>query len=235
MLLPLQLNNLLEGAGPPLFSGTIPDISETENTGTHSYDLSSYFTGADSYSIAPAVEAGWSFDTGTAELVIDTDALGTFGPFTATATNAQGTADSNAFSVSVVVAPVADESATGGWLFLNYYEAELQRRKARERRRKELEEETERIEDDLDRNIAQLLREQEAKDEKRKDLERLAIIAKQNADLEAARQYSERVAKAYERALVQGNFSALEALDRELKRAAEEEEFLMMALMLLVD
>lgn len=235
MLLALQLNNLLEtpAAIPPVFSGPIPDISRTENTGTHTYDLGAYFTLATSYAISPSVETGWTFDTGTGELVIDTDAIGTFGPFTVTASNANGDTDSNAFYVAV--RQVETQEATGGWLFLNQYEAEQQRRRALERRRKELEEETERIQDSVDREIARLLREQEAKDAKREEYERLAKIAKANADLEAARRYSERVAKAYARVITQGNYSAIEALDRELKRAREEEEFILVALMMLAE
>lgn len=103
MLLPLQQNNLLESASasPPIFSGTIADIFQRQNTGTFTYNLGAYFTDATSYAIDPAVETGWSFDTNTGELVIDTDALGEFGPYTVTATNANGDTDSNAFDVEV--------------------------------------------------------------------------------------------------------------------------------------
>lgn len=104
MLLPLQQNQLLGGDVAPIFSGTIPDIVQRKDTGTYTYDLSAYFTGADSYAIAPAVETGWSFDTNTGELVIDTDAIGAFGPFTVTATNITGDTPSNAFDVEVVPA-----------------------------------------------------------------------------------------------------------------------------------
>jgi hypothetical protein len=90
MLLALQLNNLLEGAGasPPVLLGQIPNLSD-------------YFSGADTYAIDPAVETGWSFDTNTGVLEIDTDDEDTFGPFTVTATNPNGDTDSNAFSVIV--------------------------------------------------------------------------------------------------------------------------------------
>jgi beta-lactam-binding protein with PASTA domain len=138
-------------------------------------------------------------------------------------------------TVSLGPEPETEQQATGGWLFWNVYELELQQRRAREKKRKELEEETEQIQDDLDRAIAQELRKQEAIDEKRNDIERLREIAKANADLEQARQYSERVATAYARALAKGTFSSLEALDRELKRAKEEEDFLATAVMMLLD
>jgi hypothetical protein len=131
--------------------------------------------------------------------------------------------------VSGGVRPAEDaQQGGGGFGFANLYEIELQRRRRRKKEREEIEEATEQIADETDRQIAQLLRTQEAKDEKRKELQRLAEIVRQNADIEAARQYGEKVAKAYERALMQGNFSALEALDRELKKVREEEEALLL-------
>lgn len=110
MLLALQLNNLLEdaGANPPTLLGTVPNMLERQNSGTHQLDVGNYFSGADTYAIAPSVEAGWSFDTNTGVLEIDTDALGTFGPFTVTATNVNGDTDSNLFYVVVA------EAAQGG-------------------------------------------------------------------------------------------------------------------------
>jgi hypothetical protein len=101
-----------EGTDPPVLVGSIPNISETENTGTHQYDLSAYFLGADTYAIAPAVETGWSFDTGTGVLEIDTD-LGSFGPFIVTATNANGDTPSNEFSVTVAALAVVTEQPAG--------------------------------------------------------------------------------------------------------------------------
>jgi hypothetical protein len=104
MLLVLQQNNLLEAAaGEPVFQGTIPDIFQRQNTGNFTYDLSPYFLDADTYAISPAVETGWSFDTNTGVLVIDTDAIGTFGPFTVTASNGNGDTPSNAFDVEIAV------------------------------------------------------------------------------------------------------------------------------------
>lgn len=105
MLLALQLNNLLESGGPapqpPTLLGQIPNLSAVFDSGTHQYDLSDYFANADTYAIDPAVETGWSFDTNTGILEIDTDDEDTFGPFTVTATNANGDTESNAFTVRV--------------------------------------------------------------------------------------------------------------------------------------
>jgi len=103
----------ISSSSAPVFSGTIADISVVENTGTYNYDLSTYFTGATSYSISPAVETGWTFDTGTGILTIDTDDASTFGPYTITGTNAGGTDDSNAFGIEVTAVAVAAE-VTGG-------------------------------------------------------------------------------------------------------------------------
>lgn len=100
-----------KAAAPPVFSGTISNIEVTFNTGTYQYDYSTYFTGATSYSIAPSVEAGWSFNTSTGILEIDTDALGTFGTYIVTGTNAGGSDASNAFSVTVSEAVVVSGGA----------------------------------------------------------------------------------------------------------------------------
>lgn len=97
-----------KAASPPVFSGTIPTISGTEGDADIITDLSTYFSGATSFSIAPTVEAGWTFDTGTGILTVDTDVAATFGTYVVTGTNAAGTDDSNAFSV------VISEASTGG-------------------------------------------------------------------------------------------------------------------------
>jgi hypothetical protein len=107
--------NFEPGAQAPDFSGPIPDISKTQDTGTHTFELGAYFAGADSYAIDPAVETGWTFDTNTGQLVIDTDGVGVFGPFTVTATNTNGDTPSNAFSVTVV-----RKSGGGAGPFLAY-------------------------------------------------------------------------------------------------------------------
>ncbi len=86
---------------PPALTGQIPNLSAAFNSGTHQFDLSIYATGQTSYSISPALEAGWSLNTSTGELVIDTDDEGTFGPYVLTFTNPQGDTDSNGFTVKV--------------------------------------------------------------------------------------------------------------------------------------
>lgn len=101
MLLPLRAL-LLGGPGsPPTQSSPIDDISVTDVQPSYTYELGSHFHGATSYSISPPTEAGWSFNTSTAQLIIDTDALGAFGPFAITAFNGTGSIASNQFTVTV--------------------------------------------------------------------------------------------------------------------------------------
>lgn len=194
----------------------VPDVvGELQATGTSTLEGDGFSVAVET-AYSPTVEVG---------LIISQDPEG-------------GSFANPGSTVTIVVSlgpePQSDQ-ASGGWLFLNTYEAEQQRRRARDKKRKELEDESEQIQDELDRAIALELRKQEATDDKRKDFDRLKELAKANADLEAARQYSERVGTAYARVLAQGNYSAIEALDRELKRAQEEEEFLLTAIMMLVD
>jgi hypothetical protein len=85
----------------PEVAGVIGNISAPFDTGEHEYDLSQYFAGASSYAIDPALETGWSFNTSSGLLTIDTDDEGSFGPYIVTATNASGGVDSNGFTVKV--------------------------------------------------------------------------------------------------------------------------------------
>ena len=93
-------------AQAPTRIAQLPNISEQADSGTHDFDLAQYFSGATSYSIDPAVEAGWTFNTSSGLLTIDTDAQDTFGPYTVTATNASGSVDGNTFTVKVSVSTV---------------------------------------------------------------------------------------------------------------------------------
>jgi len=111
MLLVLQLNNLLGlESGAPTFSGTIPDYSVRWESGEYTIYAANYFTGATSYSISPAVEPGWSFNTTTGELTFDSDDIDAFGPFIITGTNVNGSTASNAFDIAVTFGTFGDYS-----------------------------------------------------------------------------------------------------------------------------
>ena len=202
---------------PPVFAGTIPDISVNENTGTHIYDLSSYFTGASSYSISPSVEAGWTFSLGV--LTIDTDAVGSFGPFTVTGTNASGSDSSNAFSVTI---SAIASSYSGGW----WYAYDLEDRKRRKKKKEllKMEEKANKIQSELDKELALELRKEVENQLRIEELTRLTKLAQEHE--QEVHDLGERVTKAYQRATIQYNYSALEALEREIQRAREEEDWL---------
>lgn len=86
----------------PFFTGPIPNLSYTQNSGTSTYNASTLFTGAASYSIAPAPDSGISFNTGTGVISVDTTVLsiGTHGPYVVTGTNANGSTASNPFTIA---------------------------------------------------------------------------------------------------------------------------------------
>lgn len=130
--------------------------------------------------------------------------------------------------VPPVPAPVV-ETFSGGFLY--HYELEQARRRKRKREREQLEEEARQLQDKLDREIALLLHQQQEADERQEELNRLQRLVRgySNAQL----QLSDRAKIAYVRALTQANFSAMEALDRELQRQLAEEEIT--ALMILLN
>lgn len=96
-----------EESGAPALASQIPDIVEAANTGPHVYVLSDAFTGATSFSIAPAIADGWSFNLVSGLLTIDTDEAADFGDFVVTATNENGDTQSNAFNILVRTGPPA--------------------------------------------------------------------------------------------------------------------------------
>ncbi len=125
------------------------------------------------------------------------------------------------------------EQPSGGWFNLRY-EQELRRRAAIRAKQRRLDEEVAAIPQPIDREIGLLLREQEAKAQKREELERLRDLAVRLDSEQARIDYGERVSKALERAVQKGNYSALEALNREIQRAQEDEESVMLAVTLLI-
>ena len=221
-----NLGNAGGQATAPVFTGTIPDISVAENTGTHDYDYSTYFTGATSYSISPAVETGWTFNTSTAELQIDTDEVNTFGPYTITGTNLSGSDSSNAFDIVVTEEAVSEETYSGGWW--DAYDYEYQRRKRKQEELEALEAKAEQIQDKLDRELAEELRKQDREAERIAELKRLTKLAeKHQRELENV--IPPKVLKSAESAIIEGTYSKMERFERELKRAREEELFLIEA------
>jgi hypothetical protein len=149
--------------------------------------------------------------------------LGVVGDVTVALTGQAVTVSAGTLTAS---GPVSD--VTGGWT--TAINRELQRRASERRRRKKLEEESEAIEAETDRQIALLLREQEAKDARKAELERLSALVA-SIDLRAELpELSERVQKAIKVAATKQTTWALFQLERELQRAQEEEDFVLQAL-----
>lgn len=133
----------------------------------------------------------------------------------------------------VPVPPVADDTFTGGFVYA--YERELARRRRERKKRQEREEEAERIEEETSREIARFLHEQEANDARRAELQRLSELVETYARRGTEAALSERVQKAISKAATKQTAWALYALERELKRAQEEESFLLEALRFVID
>lgn len=87
--------------GPPQID-QIPNFTVRANSGSYTFGLSAYFTGATSYSIT-TLDAGITFDTGTGVLTVNsaTASVGTHGPITLTASDGTHSTDSNPFTVRI--------------------------------------------------------------------------------------------------------------------------------------
>jgi len=145
--------------------------------------------------------------------------------------------DDDANNESNVVSSAAFETDSGvamGWKFLMEFESFRKKREEDEEERERVKEIVEALESPVDKEIAQLLQQDIEKEDRAEEIEKLEQLITENAtpqDLIAAEAHN--VAKAFARAALQKNFSAIEALERELDRKAEEEEFLMLALVIL--
>ena len=87
--------------GPPQLD-QIPNFTVKANSGSYTFDLSVYFSGATSYSIT-ALDTGITFNTGTGVLTVNsgTASVGTHGPITVTASDGTHTTPSNPFTVRI--------------------------------------------------------------------------------------------------------------------------------------
>ena len=138
----------------------------------------------------------------------------------------------NAFDSPIAVVPTEPEQPTGGF-FLDF-DRELFRRRKEERERDELEETSKAIQDELEREIALEFRKKESETARIDELRRLNEIVREHQET-IRENLNQRVIVAAERSLKQGNFSAMEALDRELKKVKEEELFIIQALAIIIN
>ena len=133
--------------------------------------------------------------------------------------------------ISLGDAPVTDTPSGGGGFYLDY-ELSIAKRRKRKKELEEAEEEAKALQDAVDAEIAQLLHAQERKDEEREHLERIrALVAKypqEKLDVE-------RVDNALKMAQLKQTIASYEALEREIERMNEEEDFMVMTLLALID
>ena len=135
-----------------------------------------------------------------------------------------------AVSLGGDVVPTASIGATGGWL--NEYLALQQRRNAEEKRRQAILRAVADLEG-LDGEIAVELHRSESEKEAGRYATELREILRREVSPVALKEtglMTDRVEKAYYRALEQANFSAIQAFSRELERAIEEEDFLFLSM-----
>jgi len=89
---------------PPTFVQGIPNLAYNINNGVQTYDTSFAFAGTvTSYTIAPALDTGFSFNSVTGVLTVNTAvaSVATHGPYTIIASNGNGNTSSNAFTILI--------------------------------------------------------------------------------------------------------------------------------------
>ena len=129
-----------------------------------------------------------------------------------------------------VECPKPEDIFGGFWL---RHELEYRRRE-KEKRRRELEKEQNRlIEDELDRALALEERKIEDEEARKAELTRLLRLSQEYSQEVSA--MNERVSRALDEATTRMTFSTMERLEREIARHREEEEFLLIATILLDD
>ncbi|QDP53222.1 MAG: hypothetical protein GOVbin7744_25 [Prokaryotic dsDNA virus sp.] len=124
-------------------------------------------------------------------------------------------------------------STPGGKGWKTSYDAYQQRKKARKIQRARAIREVRKLDDAIDREIAERMQERLAREAEAKELEQIQRLLLDEItvdDLVASGLWTDRIRAAYYRALEQLNYSAVEAFEREVERATEEEEFLLLAI-----
>lgn len=137
----------------------------------------------------------------------------------------------DAFNFNGVAPPVVVAVPnSGGWG--NWYDIFEHQRRRKEKQKQEDEEVLENLETKVDREIAQLLRKQQAQDDQRKELERVKQLVQKYTDL-SPKISSDRVNKAIEEAKIKQTLASYEKLQKEFIRMMEEEELQVMLSLLL--
>lgn len=211
MLLALHLNALLGD----VTLVEVPDVvGETQAAGTATLEGEGFVV---------AVETAYSSTVPAGTIISQDPAGGIEYPEGGTVT----------ITVSLGEAPVQDQGSSGGWW--PWWDGESERRRQAKKRREEREAELQEIREQTDREIAALLRKQEAEDERRTELARLqTLVDRYQADRQSL-ELPERVAKAMQKAFESRTPLALEGLYQSMQMLMEEEEAAVIALLLTDD
>ena len=142
--------------------------------------------------------------------------------------------------VSFAAAPIVEveEEVTapaGGFIIHDWYDPYRRSKRDRQEELDRLKLERQELEA-VDREIANILHKRMEYEARTAEIDSLELMIKSSfsaRQAELAMDYSDKVGKAYIRAAEKGTFSAVEAFEREMEKALEEEEFLMLAIMVL--
>ena len=120
----------------------------------------------------------------------------------------------------------------GGWIARDVFDT------LADHKRRKLEALWERLEEieeipGIDGEIAALLHQDDEKELIESSLKELENLVKSTSKAQIEQDFNTKVAKAFTRAAIQGNFSALQAFEREMERVREEDDFFLLAVMTL--
>jgi hypothetical protein len=206
MLLPLLLNNLL-GDAPVLV--TVPDVvGQSQASGTAELE-------ADLFVVAVATANSSTVAAGN---IISQNPLA-------------GASASQGSTVTITVS-LGDASVSGGF-YEDFHPILTRGRKRLRERLEEIEEEAEQIPDKVEREIATLIKVQDAKSDEVAELARLQALADRYAapGVDVPRPVLASVMKAHE----ERTRNALEQMRREIEQMMDEEEQAIIALLMMDD
>ena len=129
--------------------------------------------------------------------------------------------------------PNVQVAPSGGWIVRDVFETLADRKRRQLEQIKEVQEEIAEIEG-VDGEIATLLHKDDEKElieKSLKDLEKLVKSGITKAQIQ--QDFNQASARAFVRAKVQGNFSAMQHLEREMDKVREEDDFFLLAMMTL--
>ena len=247
MLLPLLQNNLLGVADttPPVLSlPTAAAFSPTAISGTVTTDEGNgtlyFYASTNSSESAATIKASGDTQAVTASGVQNV-LVGFLTPETDyylhfvqddLATNESNVVSSAQVSTPAVVEEVQEN--TGGYAFWQEIDEAIERSRQAQRRRQRKRRKIKKIEDEIDQKLFKIERELEEKEAREAELDRLTRLVEENRRV-IVQTSNQRLIAAANDAARKATFSAMEKLERELRKYREEEEFLLMATKIILE